>query len=71
MIFIAAASVVVTTAVVVSVAVVARFTELLTPHSCGGDKKTDAHAEDDAAPPSGSKAGHTCTAHLLHLYQSA
>jgi hypothetical protein len=69
MIFVAAASVVVTTAVVVSVAVVARFTELLTPHNCGGEKPTNAEAEAEEQVPSGNK--HTCTAHLLHLYHSA
>ena len=66
MIFIAAACVVATTTVVVSVAVATRVHELVSPSvkrgcGCEGEPPSDAPADESAG----------CTAHLLHLYQQA
>ena len=64
MIFIAAAGIVATTVVVVSVAVATRFTELVTPPASVATANAAKAAGD--APES-----HGCAAHLLHLYHGA
>lgn len=67
MIFIAAACVVATTTVVVSVAVATRVHELISPAMKRSCSTCEGKPEDP--PPADDSAG--CTAHLLHLYQQA